>query len=82
MHDLGLVRLDKPYAAHVSSEVIYLLDATGRLEAIRPPSQIKQFKLMRLRRLILRVLDIDSADPVPSRYKGIHQLVANKPART
>jgi hypothetical protein len=64
--------------AHISREVIDLVDALGRLLAVLPKPQVQQLKLVGRTGLEFRCLNIDAPDPKSVRFQAMNQVVADK----
>src|ERR1051326_2240452 len=82
VHDHSLVMLDEADAAHVGGEVVNLVDAAGRLEAVAPATQVEQLELVGARSFVFGKFDIDAADPVSAVLQVAHQVVSNEATRT
>jgi hypothetical protein len=80
-HNLGLVRLDKAYAAHVGGEPVHFIYIFGGFEAILYFDQVEQQELLSGRRLILRLLDVHAADPVAALDQILDEMMADEAAR-
>jgi hypothetical protein len=78
--DRGVRAGDVADAAHVRGEIVDLVHAVDRLAAIIHLAQVEEAELIRRAGLVLRVLDIDSSDPITSILEVIDKMEADKAA--
>jgi hypothetical protein len=78
--DDGLVALDEADAAHVGGQSVDLVDAARRLEAVVPALEVEDLELVRRRRFVFRVLDVDAANPVSLGDEIFDQVMADESA--
>jgi hypothetical protein len=64
VQDLGVVTGDEAHPTHISGRGVDLADPAGGSEAVVPSAQVEELEFIRICRLIFRMLDVDTPDPV------------------
>ena len=72
----------EPHPSHVGRQCIRVVDATSRLQAVIPPAQIENLKFVSIDACELRILQVDTANPVATLFEERHEMVADKATRT
>jgi hypothetical protein len=62
---IGVVEIYVPNPTHVGGEMVNLVYLTCGHEAIIQPAKVQYFELIRFGGFILRLLDVNTADPIP-----------------
>jgi hypothetical protein len=80
--DIGVESGDVADAAHVRRQVVHLVDSPAGDQAVVEAAEIQELELVARARLVLGVLDVDTAHPVALIHQVLHQMVSDKAAGT
>jgi len=78
--DIRQKRRNIPDSAHVGREVVDLVDVPRGLQAVIPPAQIQNLKLIGCGLLVLRVLDIHTTNPGSIALEPAHEMMPDETA--
>ena len=78
--DIGEAGSDVANASHISGEVVDVIDATRRLQAVGPMPQVEQLEIVSRGWLELWLFDVGAAYPVALQLQSLNQVVADEPS--